>query len=161
MDPMPDLIKPIRPQDPRFAACGTLLLPQDDPARFGSDDAELHFAPDGQPRFYLMRLRRRPPLVAAMTCHHRVSQCLGSADAQPWWLAVAAPEAGSTGLDARSVLLLKMLPGEGVKLHPGTWHAGPYVSEPSALFFNLELRTTNDDDHNCRPLDQPLPLALI
>ena len=161
MDPMPDLIKPIRPQDPRFAACGTLLLPQDDPARFGSDDAELHFAPDGQPRFYLMRLRRRPPLVAAMTCHHRVSQCLGSADAQPWWLAVAAQEAGSTGLDARSVLLLKMLPGEGVKLHPGTWHAGPYVSEPSALFFNLELRTTNDDDHNCRPLDQPLPLALI
>ena len=161
MDPIPDLIKPIRPQDPRFAACGTLLLPQDDPARFGSDDAELHFAPDGQPRFYLMRLRRRPPLVAAMTCHHRVSQCLGSADAQPWWLAVAAPEAGSTGLDARSVLLLKMLPGEGVKLHPGTWHAGPYVSEPSALFFNLELRTTNNDDHNCRPLDQPLPLALI
>ena len=161
MDPMPDLIKPIRPQDPRFAACGTLLLPQDDPARFGPDDAELHFAPDGQPRFYLMRLRRRPPLVAAMTCHHRVSQCLGSADAQPWWLAVAAPEAGSTGLDARSVLLLKMLPGEGVKLHPGTWHAGPYVSEPSALFFNLELRTTNDDDHNCRPLDQPLPLALV
>ena len=161
MDPMPDLIKPIRPQDPRFAACGTLLLPQDDPARFGSDDAELHFAPDGQPRFYLMRLRRRPPLVAAMTCHHRVSQCLGSADAQPWWLAVAAPQAGVTGLDAGSVLLLKMLPGEGVKLHPGTWHAGPYVSEPSALFFNLELRTTNDDDHNCRPLDQPLPLALI
>ena len=161
MDPMPDLIKPIRPQDPRFAACGTLLLPQDDPARFGPEDAELHFAPDGQPRFYLMRLRRRPPLVAAMTCHHRVSQCLGSADAQPWWLAVAAQEAGGTGLNAGSVLLLKLLPGEGVKLHPGTWHAGPYVSKPSALFFNLELRTTNDDDHNCRPLDQPLPLALI
>ena len=161
MDPMPDLIKPIRPQDPRFAACGTLLLPQDDPARFGPEDAELHFAPDGQPRFYLMRLRRRPPLVAAMTCHHRVSQCLGSADAQPWWLAVAAPEATGTGLNAGSVLLLKMLPGEGVKLHPGTWHAGPYVSKPSALFFNLELRTTNADDHNCRPLDQPLPLALI
>ena len=161
MDPMPDLIKPIRPQDPRFAACGNLLLPQDDPARFGPEDAELHFAPDGQPRFYLMRLRRRPPLVAAMTCHHRVSQCLGSADAQPWWLAVAAPEAAGTGLNAGSVLLLKMLPGEGVKLHPGTWHAGPYVSKPSALFFNLELRTTNDDDHNCRPLDQPLPLALI
>ena len=161
MDPMPDLIKPIRPQDPRFTACGTLLLPQDDPARFGPEDAELHFAPDGQPRFYLMRLRRRPPLVAAMTCHHRVSQCLGSADAQPWWLAVAAPEAAGTGLNAGSVLLLKMLAGEGVKLHPGTWHAGPYVSKPSALFFNLELRTTNDDDHNCRPLDQPLPLALI
>ena len=158
---MPEVIKPIRPQDPRFAACGTLLLPQDDPARFGPDDAELHFAPDGQPRFYLMRLRRRPPLVAAMTCHHRVSQCLGSADAQPWWLAVAEQEAGGTGLHAGSVLLLKMLPGEAIKLHPGTWHAGPYVSKPSALFFNLELRTTNDDDHNCRSLDQPLPLALI
>ena len=161
MDPMPDVIKPIRPQDSRFAACGTLLLPQDDPARFGSDDAELHFASDGQPRFYLMRLRRRPPLVAAMTCHHRVSQCLGSADAQPWWLAVAAQEAGDTGLNSGSVLLLKMHPGEGIKLHPGTWHAGPYVTKPSALFYNLELRTTNDDDHNCRSLVQPLPLALI
>jgi len=161
MDPISDVIKPIRPLDPRFSACGTLLLPQNDPARFGPEDAELHFAPGGQPRFYLMRLRRRPPLVAAMTCHHRVSQCLGSADAQPWWLAVAPHHAGDKGLCSEAVLLLKLLPGEGIKLHPGTWHAGPYVTEPSALFFNLELRTTNEDDHNCRSLDQPLPLALI
>ena len=161
MDPISDVIKPIRPLDPRFSACGTLLLPPNDPARFGPEDAELHFAPGGQPRFYLIRLRRRPPLVAAMTCHHRVSQCLGSADAQPWWLAVAPHHAGDKGLSSEAVLLLKLLPGEGIKLHPGTWHAGPYVTEPSALFFNLEMRTTNEDDHNCRSLDQPLPLALI
>jgi hypothetical protein len=156
-------LQPIRPDDPRFSSCGTLLLPQDDPSAFGPQDAELHFDADGHPRFYLMRLRRRPPVLAAMTSHQRVSQCLGSADAQAWWLAVAPPGPprpdGSIASD--QVLLVKMLPGEGVKLHPGTWHAGPFLNTASALFFNLELRTTNEDDHNCRSVDQPRPLALI
>ena len=156
-------LQPVRPDDPRFANCGTLLLPQDDPSPYGPQDADLHFDPDGNPRFYLMRLRRRPPVLAAMTSHQRVSQCLGSADAQPWWLAVAPP--GPPGPDGAvasdQVLLVKLLPGEGIKLHRGTWHAGPFLTTPSALFFNLELRTTNDDDHNCRSVDQPRPLALI
>ena len=45
---------------------------------------------------------------------------------------------------------MKLQPGEGVKLHPGTWHAGPYFSNSTGLFFNLELRMTNKNDHNAR-----------
>ena len=74
-------LQPIRPDDSRFASCGTHLLPQSDPSPFGPQDAELHFDAGGHPRFYLMRLRRRPAVLAAMTSHQRVSQCLGSADA--------------------------------------------------------------------------------
>ena len=155
-------LQPIRPDDSRFASCGTHLLPQSDPSPFGPQDAELHFDAGGHPRFYLMRLRRRPAVLAAMTSHQRVSQCLGSADAQPWWLAVSPPgPPRSDGLIASDqVMLVKLLPGEGVKLHPGTWHAGPFITTASALFFNLELRRTNEDDHNCRSVDQTRPLAL-
>ena len=152
-----------RPHESRFSSCGTLLLPQDDPSPFGSQDAELHFDADGHPRFSLMRLRRRPPVLAALTSHQPVRQCLGSADAQAWWLAVAppGPPRADGSIASDQVLLVKLLAGEGVKLHPGTWHAGPFLNTSSALFFNLELRTTNEDDHNCRSVDQPRPLALI
>ena len=54
---MTALLQPVDANDPRFAACGTLLTPQEDPARFGAQDAELAFAPDDHPRFYVMRLR--------------------------------------------------------------------------------------------------------
>ena len=97
---------------------------------------ELHFDADCHPRFYLMRITRRPPVLAAMTSHQRVSQCLGSADAQEWWLAVAppGPPRADGSIASDQVLLVKLLPGEGVKLHPGTWHAGPFLNAASALF---------------------------
>ena len=154
---MKALLQPVDANDPRFAACGTLLTPQEDPSRFGAQDAELAFAPDDHPRFYVMRLRRRPPQVSAMTCHRRVSQCLGSADAQPFWMVVAPP---GEAIDEQGLLLVKLQPGEGVKLHPGTWHAGPYFSNSTGLFFNLELRMTNENDHNATSLEQPRVLAL-
>ena len=154
---MTALLQPVDANDPRFAACGTLLTPQEDPARFGAQDAELAFAPDDHPRFYVMRLRRRLPQVSAMTCHRRVSQCLGSADAQPFWMVVAQP---GEVIDEQGLLLVKLQPGEGVKLHPGTWHAGPYFSNSTGLFFNLELRMTNENDHNATSLEQPRSLAL-
>ncbi|MGB0275933.1 MAG: hypothetical protein ACPF90_04560 [Synechococcus sp.] len=62
---------------------------------------------------------------------------------------------------ASSIALIKFQAGEAFKLHPGTWHAGPFVQEQSALFFNLELRTTNEDDHNSLALAQLLRLNLI
>ena len=141
--------------------CGTLLFPQDDPAMFGSTDADLYFDAAGRPRFYVMRIRRRPPVLKAMTRHHRVSQCLGSADAQPWWLAMAPSTDPGCPPSATSIALIKFQPGEAFKLHPGTWHAGPFIHERSALFFNLELRTTNEDDHNSLLLGQSLHLKLI
>ena len=155
---MSEVLHPVDVRDPRFADCGTLLEPQDDPARFGPQDASLHFDQGDHPRFYLMRLRRRPPQVSAMTRHRLVSQCLGSADSQPFWMVVAPP--GDT-IAAEALLLVKLHPGEGLKLHPGTWHSGPYFSESTALFFNLELSRTNENDHNATALSNPRPLALI
>ena len=36
-----------------------------------------------------------------------------------------------------------------VKLHAGTWHAGPLFSQPEHVsFYNLELSDTNVTDHN-------------
>ena len=154
-------LTPIASGTSRLESCGTLLRPQDDPALFGSTDADLYFDPAGRPRFYVMRVRRRPPLLKAMTRHHRVSQCLGSADAQTWWLAVAASTEPGCPPAASSIALIKFQPGEAFKLHPGTWHAGPFVQGESALFFNLELRTTNEDDHNCLSLGTTLHLTLI
>ena len=154
-------LRPISTEAFGLERCGTLLRPQDDPAMFGSTDAELHFDATGRPRFYVMRIRRRPPVLQAMTRHHRVSQCLGSADAQPWWLAVAPSTDPGCPPSAASIALIKFHAGEGFKLHPGTWHAGPFVQGESALFFNLELTTTNEDDHNSLSLEQALHLTLI
>jgi len=47
-----------------------------------------------------------------------------------------------------------------VKLHPGTWHDGPFFAADTALFFNLELSDTNLTDHDCQPLATSLKLQL-
>ena len=154
-------LRPISSETFGLERCGTVLRPQDDPALLGSSDAELHFDAEGRPRFYVMRIRRRPPVLQAMTRHHRVSQCLGSADAQAWWLAVAPSTDPGCPPPTASIALIKFQPGEGFKLHPGTWHAGPFVQGESALFFNLELTTTNEDDHNSLSLEKALLLTLI
>ena len=56
--------------------------------------------------------------------------------------------------------LVKVQPGEAVKLHQGTWHAGPFFLASTALFFNLELSDTNLTDHNSQPLQAQLKLEL-
>ena len=106
-------------------------------------------------------IKRLHPQHRPQNQHHRVSQCLGSADAQPWWLAMAPSTDSGCPPPASSIALIKFQAGEAFKLHPGTWHAGPFVQEQSALFFNLELRTTNEDDHNSLALAQLLRLNLI
>lgn len=105
-------LRPISPETFGFEHCGTLLRPQDDPAWFDSTDADLHFDAAGRPRFYLMRIRRRPPVLQAMTRHHRVNQCLGSADAQPWWLAVA-PSTDPGCPPPGAIVLIKFSPVKG------------------------------------------------
>ena len=108
-----------------------------------------------------MRVRQRPAVLASMTRHQRATQCLGSADAQPWWLAVAAPALQPEELCAASVQLVEVLPGEAVQLHQGTWHAGPFFQAPMALFYNLELGDTNLTDHNFHALAAPISLKLV
>ena len=145
--------------DCQFERFGTAILPIDDMTPHSEIDAELVF--DGTKlRYYVMRLRKRPPILASMTPHSRATQCLGSADAKAWWMAVADPALRPEELDFTSVNLVEVQPGEGVKLHQGTWHAGPYFLSSSALFFNLELSDTNLTDHNFHHLSVPIKLKL-
>lgn len=143
----------------RFERFGTAILPVEDMTPHSDLDAELKFE-GADLRYYLMRLRHRPAVLASMTRHQRATQCLGSADAKPWWLAVAAPALDPEELSAESVQLVQIQPGEGVKLHLGTWHAGPFFHAPSALFYNLELGDSNLTDHNFQALPTPIRLRL-
>ena len=142
-----------------FTRFGTAILPVDDMTPHSSCDAELKFNGDNL-RYYVMRLHRRAAVLGSMTRHIQATQCLGSADAQPWWLAVATAKLQSEQLDHSTVQLVKVQPGEAVKLHQGTWHAGPFFIAATALFFNLELSDTNLADHNSQPLNQKLKLQL-
>ena len=142
-----------------FTRFGTAILPVDDMTPHSSCDAELKFNGDNL-RYYVMRLHRRAAVLGSMTRHIQATQCLGSADAQPWWLAVATAKLQSEQLDHSTVQLVKVEPGEAVKLHQGTWHAGPFFLATTALFFNLELSDTNLADHNSQPLNQKLKLQL-
>ena len=85
---------------------------------------------------------------------------LASADAQPWWIVVAPPERLAADLTPQDLLLIRMEPGQGLKLHRGTWHAGPFFEQASALFFNLELADTNINDHGLQSLSVQVPLQL-
>ena len=143
-----------------FEQFGTAILPVDDMTPHSDRDAELTFNGDHL-RYYGMRLRRRLGILGSMTRHTHATQCLGSADAQAWWLAVAAAKLQSEQLDHSTVQLVKVQPGEAVKLHQGTWHAGPFFLAPTALFFNLELSDTNLTDHNSQPLNEKLKLNLV
>ncbi len=145
--------------DPRLEACGTGLREVDDMTPTGDQDAELRFGP-GQLRYYVMRIRRRPQPITAMTCHKQATQCLSSAEGRPFWMLLAAPETQGPVLDASAAWLLKVNPCEGIKLHLGTWHAGPLFEAPSALFFNLELADTNQSDHKTLPLSKSLHIDL-
>ena len=47
------------------------------------------------------------------------------------------------------------IPGDvAIKLHRGSWHAGPFFEDDEINFFNLELADTNEVDHQTCYLDQ-------
>ena len=146
--------------DPRLEACGTGLREVDDMTPPGDQDAELRFGP-GQLRYYVMRIHRRPQPITAMTRHLQATQCLSSAEGRPFWMLLAPPDTQGPVLDASAAWLLKLNPGEGIKLHLGTWHAGPLFEAASASFFNLELADTNQRDHETLPLSDPLEVVLV
>jgi len=51
---------------------------------FGSDSAQLKLD-EGQPRFYIMRLREKPLTFDRITFHAKTSQSLGSLDPERYW----------------------------------------------------------------------------
>ncbi|MCC5897776.1 MAG: ureidoglycolate lyase [Phormidium sp. BM_Day4_Bin.17] len=128
-----------------FAPYGQLITPQEDGKPFDEQDAQLELN-QGQPRFYLMRLHHRGYRFHQITRHERCSQCLGSLQGQNWYLAVAPPTQGNCPDATR--LKAFHIPGTCfVKLHRGTWHAGPYFEAETVDFYNLELTDTNVTDY--------------
>lgn len=127
-----------------FRAYGQVLYPQVDGKGYDCEDAQLDIS-QGIPRFYLMRLEQRGMDFSRMTRHQRCTQCLGALQGKRWWLAVAPP-AAIPSLDQLRVF--EVSGGCFVKLHRGTWHAGPYFGEEWLDFYNLELSDTNVVDHD-------------
>ena len=133
-----------------FAPYGDVIEPAEDGALFGPADATLELQL-GTPRLYIMRLHDRVPSFHRITRHRAVTQCLASVGGASWLLAVCPPD-GVELADAMpdvGRLAAFVIPGNvAVKLHRGTWHAGPYFDGSEHSFFNLELADTNEVDHH-------------
>lgn len=152
-------LSPLAITDPAFLDYGQPITPVDDLTPYGRGDAKLFFD-DGPIRFYIMNLDNIGESASALTRHAHCSQCLASADAEPWWIAVAAPNLESDVIDVSTIRLFRVEPRQAIKLNPGTWHAGPFFKASTAMFFNLELSNTKLADHVTRQLDQPIDLVL-
>ncbi|MGH1505736.1 MAG: ureidoglycolate lyase [Acidimicrobiales bacterium] len=133
-----------------FTPFGTVIAPTPDGAPFGPGDAVLQLG-NGTPRFYAMTIPGRGFRVAAITRHLAVTQVLASVGGHEWVLVVAPPvdlddPAAAPTVEAVAAFVI---PGDvAVKLHVGTWHAGPLFEGPDRSFFNLELADTNVVDHH-------------
>jgi ureidoglycolate hydrolase len=129
-----------------FFRYGQVILPTEDGLPYGPHDAQLELS-QGTPRFYAMRLHHRSMVFRQITRHSRVTQCLGAMMGRDWMLGVAAPD-GARDTPNLETIRGFLIPGDRfVKLHAGTWHAGPYFADEAANFYNLELADTNMVDH--------------
>lgn len=136
-----------------FAPYGKLIEQTEDGVPFGLTDARLDLG-GGLPRFYIMRLEHRAPLVKQITRHLGVTQLLASVGGKAWQLAVAPPRDPDNvaGEPIPQEIVAFDIPGNvAVMLYRGTWHAGPYFEADETSFFNLELTDTNiTDHHSCK-----------
>jgi ureidoglycolate hydrolase len=100
------------------------------------------------PRLWIMHLPRRGMSFTQMARHRRVTQCLGSLDGQPWFLAVAPAgdlsDAGRPGLE--DIVGIRVPASTILKLGIGTWHAGPHFDQEGCTFLNLEHMDTRERD---------------
>ena len=133
-------------------ACGPVgewIGPVEDGVPFGEADARLDLT-QGTPRLYIMRLPRKGLVFRQITRHRGVTQCLAALGGKSWLLAVAPPKNFD---DPKAEPALEdiagfVIPGSAaVKLHRGTWHAGPFFEDDEINFINLELSDTNEVDH--------------
>jgi ureidoglycolate hydrolase len=136
--------QPITPDT--FAPYGQVIFANEDGKLYDQDDAQLELS-QGIPRFYIMRLHHRGQTFSQITRHLRCTQCLGALEGREWLMAVAPPsKAAAPELGAIAAF---RIPGNClIKLHVGTWHAGPYFEAESVDFYNLELSDTNLTDHH-------------
>jgi hypothetical protein len=135
-----------------FETCGDIIHPGDDGIVYDPSsrfDSELDLS-QGTPRFYIMRLKNRGLGFDRITFHSNVTQCLSSSDIPEWFLGVSKPSYDVNKYPdlEKDVVVFRIPRGVIVKLHKGTWHAGPLFVQPQGEFFNLELADTNVTDHN-------------
>jgi ureidoglycolate hydrolase len=102
----------------------------------------------------IMRLIGRGLSFDRMARHDRVTQCLGTTDGLPWLIAVAP--AGIAAPTIADIRAFRIPADQFIALAHGTWHAGPYFSEPRRDFYNLELTDTNKADFTVCHLQAPV-----
>eukprot|EP00741_Cyanophora_paradoxa_P013612 tig00020703_g13141.t1 len=130
-------LKAVPATEENFAPYGQLIA-------VGGDEAALDLSA-GKPRLWLMRIDgSRGMNFNKITHHARVTQCLGSTDGRPWYMAVVPPGEHPTHENLRA---FRIPGGAFIKLERGTWHAGPHLTGDAIVFYNLELEDTNDNDH--------------
>jgi ureidoglycolate hydrolase len=119
------------------------------------DNPKLVLSSD-RPRLWVMQLPHVGLGFSKIARHRRVTQCLGSLTGEEWFISVAPP--GDLSDNARprmtEITAFRIPPGHLIKLHCGTWHAGPHVAGSGGLFINLENEDTNTSDNQIVTLDQ-------
>jgi ureidoglycolate lyase len=128
-----------------LAPYGELVLPVPNGSDFGVADVSLTLE-GAPPRFWAMAADHREPMVTSLARHLHCTQCLASAEGKPWWMVLAPPQPELAPPDPALIRLFRIEPGVILKLHRGTWHAGPYFPDARAGFFLLELQNTNSPD---------------
>lgn len=145
-----------------FTPFGDLITPAEDGLKFGAADAKLDLS-RGTPRLYIMRIPRRGLVFRQITRHRNVTQCLAAMGEKSWLIAVAPPGRidDATAEPLLEDIVAFRVPGTvAIKLHLGTWHAGPYFEEDQISFLNLELSDTNEADHQNSHLVERFGAAL-
>jgi ureidoglycolate hydrolase len=157
----PLTVQPISTEN--FQPYGQVIWATQDGDLFGAQDAQLELS-QGTPRFYIMRLHQRGYQFHRITRHLRCTQCLGAMEGKNWLMAVSPPQdlERSDAKPSLEAIQAFLIPGNCfVKLHVGTWHAGPYFDDESVDFFNLELSDTNITDHHTCDLLQTYGVEMI
>jgi ureidoglycolate hydrolase len=143
--------------DEAFAPYGDIIKPRasgkqfDRSSPYEPSKEETHVklvVTNGVPTLRIMQQRLRGLVFTHMARHRRVSQCLGSLQGKEWFMAVAAPTdfADSAHPKLEDITAFR-IPGDRIiKLHVGTWHAGPHFTHEECLFLNLENEDTNTKD---------------
>ena len=145
-----------------FAPFGDLIAPIEDGVPFGPQDAWLELS-RGTPRLYIMRLPRKGKVFKQITRHRGVTQCLAALEGKTWLMAVAPPkslEDPNAEPSLEDIVAFRVPGTVAVKLHRGTWHAGPFFDDEEINFVNLELSDTNEVDHQNSYLDKRFGFAL-
>lgn len=149
--------------DEAFAPFGDVIKPRRTGEQF---DRSFAYEPEKEetfvklvtadaPTLRIMHQRLRGLTFTAMARHLKVSQCLGSLQGKEWFMAVAPARKGENAPRLEDITAFR-IPGDRIiKMHVGTWHAGPHFTHEECLFLNLENEDTNTRDFE----DVPLPRA--